>query len=141
MTPGAPFAAGRGSQKSLTGRYAAAAALLGVVGMGLAWMVEERLGPPISRGILLGAGLATAGAVAGILLTAWGFERGQRRFLAALMLGILGRLVIYGATLVYVALWTTIDLMATVGALLAFYVLHQVLEIRFALRGLRREPR
>ena len=117
----------------MTGRYAALVALFGAAGVAAAWLMRERLGSAAARGAMLGAGLATAGALAGMLLLAWALDRGTRAFLAALALGILGRLVVYGATLVYVALRTQMDLMATVGALLAFYIAHQVLEIRFAL--------
>jgi hypothetical protein len=74
-----------------------------------------------------------------LILSAWGFDKGQKQFFGALLLGILGRLVIYGATLIYVALRTSVDLIATVVAMLGYYVVFMVLEIRYALRRLRAE--
>jgi hypothetical protein len=115
-------------------RYLAAMSLVGLAGITSAWLLEARLGASVAHGVMLGAGLATAGAVAGMLLSGWAFERAPRQFLATLMLGILGRLIVYGSVLVFVVLRTTLDLTATAGSLLAFYVLHQVLEIRGMMR-------
>jgi len=77
------------------------------------------------------------GTIAGLVLTAWGFEKGQTQFFAALLFGILGRLVIYGATLIYVALGTSLDLIATAVAMMGFHVVFMILEIHFALRRLK----
>ena len=81
--------------------------------------------------------LAAVGAIAAVALNRWGFDKDSRRFFAALTLGILGRLLLYGAALVYVALRTRIDVTATAASLLGFYVLFQIVEIRLALRGLK----
>jgi hypothetical protein len=45
--------------------------------------------------------------------------------------------VVYGATLIYVALGTSIDPLATAVAMLGFHVVFMILEIHFALRRLR----
>ncbi len=97
----------------------------------------ERVSPAAAQGALFGAGLAAVGAIAAVALNRWGFDKDPRRFFAALTLGILGRLLLYGAALVYVALRTRIDVTATAVSLLGFYVLFQVVEIRLALRGLK----
>jgi len=97
----------------------------------------ERVSPAAAQGALFGAGLAAVGAIAAVALNRWGFDKDSRRFFAALTLGILGRLLLYGAALVYVALRTRIDVTATAASLLGFYVLFQIVEIRLALRGLK----
>ena len=124
----------------MTARYLGWVILSGAAGMVVAWVLRGRLGPSRSDALFLGAGVATVGAVAGMLLTAWAFDRSQKQFMAALMLGMLGRLVIYGAALVYVALRTTIDPVAMAASLLVFYLIHQVLEVRLALKGLKPGP-
>jgi hypothetical protein len=91
-------------------------------GVATAWLLRERLGLAVAQGVSLGAMLAVAGAVGGMALTAWAFNRNQRQFFAALVFGILGRLVSYGAVLVYVALRTSIDTIATASSLLRFVV-------------------
>ena len=112
-----------------------------LAGMVWAWGMAERLGPGRAAGFGLGAGLAGIGAATWILSAAWAANRGQKAFMGALGLGILGRLVIYGATLLFVTLRTRVDPVWTAGALMGFYVLFMVEEIRFALRGLSRPAR
>jgi hypothetical protein len=92
--------------------------------------------PATVEGAVLGAAVAAAGGIGGIVLIRWGLGKDQKKFFAALSAAILGRLLLYGAALVVVALRTTIDLTATAASLLAVYVLFQVVEVRFAVRGL-----
>jgi hypothetical protein len=89
-------------------------------------------------GVVLGAALAAAGGIGGIVLIRWGLGKDQKKFFAALSAAILGRLLLYGAVLVVVALRTTIDLTSTAASLLAVYVLLQIVEVRVAVRGLRK---
>lgn len=118
-------------------RYAATAVLLvAVVAAAGGWLLRDRLPAGTLRALALGGALATAGAVGGMALVAWSFRRSQRVFFAALVAGMLGRLFLYGAVLVYVALGTTVDATATAAGLLGFYVLLLALEVRFAVRGL-----
>ncbi len=98
-------------------------------------MLRERMPPGVFPGAVLGIVVAMAGALGGLLLTAWAIDKGQTQFFGAMVFGILARLMVYGAVLVYVALRTAIDVVATAGALLAFYVLFLILEIRLAVRG------
>ena len=91
-------------------------------------------------GVFLGLGLSAAGTVSWILLTAWSMRRGNQAFMAAAMLGILGRLVIYSATLIYVALRTSIDLLWMAGALLGFHLASIAREVRDALAARRAGP-
>ena len=90
------------------------------------------------RGTSLGAGLAAAGAIGGMAIVAWSFDRRPQSFMAALVGGILGRLLLFGAALVFVELRaTTYDLGASVASLLGFYVAFQVIEVRFVLKGVK----
>ena len=110
-------------------RYLGWILLLGVAGMATAWLLGGRFELIRSEALYLGIAVATAGAVAGILLTAWTFHRSQKQFMAALVLGMVGRVVIYGAALVYVALRTAIDPVAMAAALIVFYLIHHVLRL------------
>ncbi len=123
----------------MTTRYAGWIALLAAIGVLMIGAFRGRLGEPIARGATLGIILAAAGALGGLFLTAWAFGRGDRQFLAAIVGGMLGRLAVYGGALIYVALGTTLDLLATAVGLLGFYLVCQVLEIRFFLKGLKKE--
>jgi hypothetical protein len=120
-------------------RYGGITVLVAAAGAAAAWLFRERLGTPAAQGASLGAALAAAGAIGGMALTAWAFNRNERQFFAALVFGILGRLVSYGAILVYVALGTSIDTVAAAASLLGFYVLFQILELRFVVKGLKKE--
>ena len=94
------------------------------------------MSPAAVEGTVLGAALAAAGGIGGIVLIRWGLGQNQRKFFAALGATILGRLLLYGAALVVVALRTTIDLTSTAASLLAVYVLLQIVEVRVTVRGL-----
>jgi hypothetical protein len=118
--------------------YAALIAVIALAGALLALRLGERFPPGAAPGVALGAALAGVGAVSWIFAA----DRGRRhpeRFMMLLGLGILGRLVVYGATLIYVALLTRIDPLWTAGSLLGFHVLFMMLEVRFALDGLKRQ--
>ena len=97
-----------------------------------------RLEPGELTALLLGLFLAAAGALSWMGAAAWSIGRGHRAFMSALVLGILGRLVVYGAALIYVALRTTLDPVLLAGSLLGFYAVFMVLEVRFAVKALRR---
>ena len=121
----------------MTARYVAVVLLLGAAGgVGLR-VFRARFEPEVVQGAVIGGTLAVAGAIAGLILSAWAFDKGQKQFFGALLLGILGRLVVYGATLIYIALGTSINPIATVVAMLGFHVVFMIMEIHFALRRLR----
>lgn len=88
------------------------------------------------QGAVLGSALAAVGGAGGIALVRWGLDKDPKRFFAALGASILGRLLLYGAALVGVALRTTIDLTWTAASLLVVYVLFQIVEVRLLARGL-----
>jgi hypothetical protein len=117
----------------MTARYAGYVLLLACAAAGLAWIAGDRLSAGARFAGLLGLGLGAAGGLSWILLTGWSIGRGHKAFMAATMLGILGRVVIYSATLIYVALRTSIDLLWMAGAMLGFHLASIALEVRFAL--------
>ena len=119
-------------------RYSGTVVLLAATGLVVLWMWRDRLGEAAARGASVGLGLAAAGAVAAMILTAWGFGRSQQQFFAALMLGILGRLAFYCGALLYVGLRTSLQPLAMAVTMLGSYVVFQVLELRFAVKGLKR---
>ena len=121
----------------MTARFATAALGLGATGMAVLWFLRGMMTPGTLRGVLLGMGLATAGSIAGLALTAWSFARPHGQFMAALLLGALGRMVIYGVTLIYIALGTSLNPSAMAIGLLATYLVFQVLEVRFVLKRMR----
>jgi len=119
----------------MTGRYLAAVVLLAGMAAAAAWNWRAALPADAPAGVFIGLGLGAAGAISWILAAAWAVRRGGQAFLAAVVLGILGRLVVYSATLVYVALGTGINLPWTAGALLGSYLVFIVLEVLYALRA------
>jgi hypothetical protein len=119
----------------MTGRYLAAIVLLSGMAAAAAWNWRAMLPSGALMGVFIGLGLGAAGAISWLLGAAWAAPRGGQAFLAVVVLGILARLVVYSATLVYVALWTRINLPWTAGALLGSYLAFIVLEILYALRA------
>jgi len=122
----------------MTGRYVAGIMLLAAVVAASLRLARGSLAPVRLEGLLLGLALATAGAVSWIMVASLTIGRGHQAFMAAQVLGILGRLVVYGASLIYVALRTTIDPVFLAGSLVGFHVIFLVLEVRFAVKGLQR---
>jgi len=122
-------------------RYGLRVLALAAVALAGGWWYRDRMAAATLRGGMLGVTVAAAGAVGGMLLIAWAFEQDQKRFFGALAAGVLGRLALYGAVVVIVALrWPgTIDAVATAVALLTAYVVFQSLELRFVLRGLGKD--
>ena len=86
--------------------------------------------------VLLGAGVATVLAISSLALAAWSYDKSQATFLSALLGGFLGRLVLFGGTVVVLITMTGLPVAPFMAGLFAYYVLCQVLEIR-ALRRLR----
>jgi hypothetical protein len=121
----------------MTLRYAALVLIL-ASGATAILVSAARLTESAVRGTILGAGLAAAGAIGGMALAAWSFDRRPQAFMAALVGGILGRLLLFGAALVYVELRATrYDLASSVASLLGFYVAFQVIEVRFVMKGIK----
>ena len=119
-------------------RFAGLVLLVGGAASALIVAWGDRLGDAALRGALLGAGLATAGAIGGMSLFAWSLSRRTGQFVGALLVGFLGRLVLFGTALILVGLRRgAFDLTASALSLLGFYAVFQILEMRFVLKGLR----
>jgi hypothetical protein len=78
----------------------------------------------------LGACLATLMALLTMWLWIWAVDKPQKIFLTALAGGFLGRMTIFGAAIILLAVKTELPPAAFVGGLFAYYVIYQVLEIR-----------
>jgi hypothetical protein len=119
----------------MTARYLAAILLLTGAAAAALWLGRGDLPEGGLPGALLGLGLGAAGGISWIVGAAWALPRGGQAFLAVVVLGILGRLVVYSATLVYVALGTGLNLHWTAGALLGSYLTFIVLEVLYAIKA------
>jgi hypothetical protein len=119
----------------MTARYLAAIVLLTGMAAAAAWAWRGAMPADAPTGVFIGLGLGAAGAISWILGAAWAAPRAGQAFLAVVVLGILGRLVVYSATLAYVALGTGINLPWTAGALLGSCLAFIVLEVLYALRA------
>jgi hypothetical protein len=118
-------------------RYGLAVVLVAVTGSGAIAASVGRLGGAGARGALLGAAFACLGAIGGMALLVRSFERGPRQFFGAVVLGILGRMTLFGAVLIYVGLRRPADYSLTaVGlSIVGFFFVFQALEVRFVLKG------
>ena len=117
-------------------RYGAAVLLIAGAAATGASLFRDALPPTALPGVLIGLGLAAIGGLSWIAGAAWGARRGMQALMAVVVLGILGRLVIYSATLAYVALGTGISLAWTGGALAGSSMIFIVLEGLYAHRAL-----
>ena len=117
-------------------RYTLGVILLALCGSALIAASAGRLGEAGVRGALLGAWVASLGAIGGMTLLVRSFERGPRRFFGAVAFGILGRLALFGTVLVTMGLRRPAGCSLTAIALsiVCFFFLFQVLEIRFLLK-------
>ncbi|HKQ96635.1 MAG TPA: hypothetical protein VJV75_02045 [Candidatus Polarisedimenticolia bacterium] len=117
-------------------RYVALILMLAGAAAAGAFLCRESLPPTALTGTLIGLGLGAFGAISWFAGAAWGARRGMQALMAVVVLGILGRLVIYSATLAYVALGTGISLAWTGGALAGSSMIFIVLEVLYAHRAL-----
>jgi len=121
-------------------RYALAVVLVAVAGSAPIAASIGRLGEAGVRGALLGASVACLGAIGGMALLVRSIERGPQRFFGAVVLGILGRMALFGAVLFYVGLRRPAEysLAAVALSIVGFFFVFQALEVRFVLKGSRR---
>jgi hypothetical protein len=98
----------------------------------------ERFGSPaMVRGVWYGCLLSLFLMTSGYAAIQWAFHRPAKTFYAVVMGGMLVRFVIIGLSLVVVRRMENVHLYGFVGAVMASYVLLQVLEIRFIQTELR----
>ena len=124
----------------MTLRYAGAVAGIVLAALALAAPFRDRLGTSGVRGACLGGALAALVAVAGMAVLDRSIDAGPRRFMGALVGGILGRMAFFGAALLYVGLRAAaaFDVVALSVSLLSFFLLFQWLELWFVIRRVRR---
>ena len=111
----------------------AGAALAGVAVATLpfgALAVDAWGGRQAALSTVLGAALATVLAVASVVLAVWAHDKPQRVFMTAVMGGFLGRLVLFGGGVAWLATATDFPVAAFMAGLFAYYVLFQILEVR-----------
>jgi len=120
-------------------RYALAVTLIAAAGSACIALWGGRLEGPSVRGAILGAVLAALGAVFGMALLAWSFERGARHFVGAVALGILGRMTLFGGVLICVGLLRPVNygMTAVAVSLLGFFFVFQALEVLFVVKRVK----
>ena len=120
-------------------RYALAVASIAAAGSaGIAASGGGLEGPAV-RGAILGAVLAALGALFGMTLLVGSSGRGTQRFVGAVAVGMLGRLLLFGGVLVYLGLSRPAGfrMTAVAASLLGFFFVFQALEVLFVMKRLK----
>ncbi len=87
--------------------------------------------PEVARGVLGGMILATLGAVSWLVFLARGWDRSYPVFLTYFLGGILFRLTLFVTVTVAAIVTGALNLPGFLGALFLYFVVFQVLEIRY----------
>ena len=82
-------------------------------------------------GVAVGCGICALNVLAGCLSAVWAFEKPDPVFLKALFGGMLVRMMAIGLVFLLLVKFTAIHVLGLTLSLFLFYVLFQVLEIRF----------
>lgn len=85
----------------------------------------------VARGVLVGCGICTANVLAGCFSVLWAFDKPQKAFLKAVFGGMVVRMALIGLTFFLLIRFTEIHIAGLTLSLFLFYVIFQVLEIRF----------
>lgn len=114
------------------------AAGLTVVLCVVALLLADRFGSPaILRGVWYGCILSLFLITSGYAAIRWSFHRSAKTFYGVVMGGMLARFVIIGICLVIVRRMENVHIYGFVGAVMASYILLQILEVRFIQAELR----
>ena len=99
--------------------------------------------PRLAFAVAVGAAICTANVLVGCFSAVWAFDRSDAAFFKALFGGMLARMAGIGVAFVVLIKFTDLHVSALTLSLFFFYVLFQVLEIRFLVKHLaaRREAR
>lgn len=88
-------------------------------------------------GAAVGCGIVLVNALAGCISVVWAFDRKQSDFLKVLFGGMAIRLMLMALVFGLLLAFTEVDRVGLTGSLFVFYLLFQVLEIRFLLGYLK----
>lgn len=103
--------------------------VIGLVIIGL--VVHRWLGMDALEGVLVGCLISTINVIVGVISIDWAFDKPQATFLKAILGGMAARMAAIFAALVMVVSWTDLQVFPLVGSMFGFYIVFQVLELRF----------
>ncbi|MBB27840.1 MAG: hypothetical protein CME25_02940 [Gemmatimonadetes bacterium] len=92
--------------------------------------------PGLVLSVAVGCGICTANVLAGSLSILLGFDKPNQDFLKILFGGMLARMMVIGILVFVLIKLTSIQVFSLILSLFVFYVLFQILEIRFLMRCL-----
>ncbi|MBS13630.1 MAG: hypothetical protein CME19_18775 [Gemmatimonadetes bacterium] len=103
--------------------------VIGLVIIGL--VVHRWLGMDALEAVLVGCLISTINVIVGVISIDWAFDKPQATFLKAILGGMAARMAAIFAALVMVVSWTDLQVFPLVGSMFGFYIVFQVLELRF----------
>ena len=92
--------------------------------------------PGLILSVAVGCGICTANVLAGSLSILFGFDKPNQDFLKILFGGMLARMMAIGIVVFVLVKFTSIQVFGLILSLFVFYVLFQIIEIRFLMRCL-----
>ena len=88
-------------------------------------------GGPVALAALIGCGISTANVIIGVVSIVWAFDKPQSVFLKTILGGMAARMATIFVCLFFLAKLTDLDLIPLVVSMFGFYIVFQVLELRF----------
>ena len=86
------------------------------------------------EGLIAGMAVAGLNGLVAWLILRWAFDKSMMSFMKGVMGGMVGRLFLMGIASFLVLTFTAVDRVAYFAALMAVYLLFQIVEIVFILR-------
>ena len=93
--------------------------------------IYNRLGAAGLEAVLVGCLISTLNVMAGVISIIWSFDKPQATFLKVILGGMAARMAAIFAALVMAVQWTDLQVYPLVGSMFGFYIVFQVLELRF----------
>ena len=84
--------------------------------------------------VLVGCAISTLNVIAGVASIVWAFDKPQPVFLKTILGGMAVRMAAIFVVLIAMVKLTDLDVIPLVGAMFGFYLVFQVLELRFVTR-------
>jgi len=109
--------------------------LAGAIAIG-AYPLNAYGDPGLILSVVVGCGICTANVLAGSLSILIGFDKRNQDFLKILFGGMLARMMAIGVVVFVLVRFTSIQVFGLIVSLFVFYVLFQIIEIRFLMRCL-----